>query len=217
MVGPMPCAGSRCPPGSTTGGKDRWEGASRSVGSGTVRSPVGKPGAVKPPVGTGVTGGIIESLTSTPRPNAAGALTATGPSVGARDGPPGSSDSVELAKRARFADPMAKMATGAYNENDDRKVEASDAARESSPTPKALDPPVTADRLIARIDVPIFGARQLPSRQIPEPLETVESLAEKLEIRAEDLYESLQDGSFRQRLADAGMDARMGVLVNQYL
>jgi hypothetical protein len=157
-----------------------------------------------------VTGGIIEAPTLTPRANAVGALTATGPSVGARDGPAESPDTIELMRQARFGDRMAQISTDTYNESDNQRVENSDAARE-------IAPPVTADRLVARIDVPIFGTRTLPTRPIPEPLETIESLAEKLEITEQDLYESLQDGSFRQRLSDAGMEARMGILVNRYL
>ncbi len=109
---------------------------------------------------------------------------------------------------------MARISSEAYNEADDQRVEKTDSARE---TPRAAPPLVAADRLVARIEVPIFGARPIPSRPIPEPLETVESLAEKLEITAQDLYQSLQDGSFRQRLADAGMDARMGILVNKFM
>ena len=145
------------------------------------------------------------------RVNGPGHLTPTSPTVGARDGPPGRPDSLELAQRVRSGQRLAEIAAGVHAEADDTQVAPADASRESAP------PPVTGQRLIARVHQAPFGPDPSYARPIGELPQTIDSLAEKLEISAEDLYESLQDGSFRQRLTDSGFEARLGILVNRLL
>lgn len=120
-------------------------------------------------------------------------------------------DASELTQRVRNGERMAEIAAEVHVEEDDLRVALTDSVRETAP-------PVVAQRLIARLPQATFGSRPLQGTpSVTQQAKAVESLAARLELRAEDLHQSLEDGSFRQLLADSGVEARLGILVNKLL
>lgn len=83
---------------------------------------------------------------------------------------------------------------------------------------KVTAPPQVADRIVANLDNVIAGNR--PARETgdtQDPAQALETLANTLDTDIHKLMESVDDGSFRDLMAEKGVEPVLGLLVNTHL
>lgn len=83
---------------------------------------------------------------------------------------------------------------------------------------EAVAPPQGGRRLVAGLDRVIAGNRpERPTGSTQDPTQALETLAATLDTDVERLMASIDDGSFRDLLAEKGVEPGLGLLVNTTL
>ncbi|MGI9595342.1 MAG: hypothetical protein ACR2QK_04235 [Acidimicrobiales bacterium] len=117
----------------------------------------------------------------------------------------------ELAQRVRSGERLAEIAAEVHIGSDTLRTVMAEAITASAP-------PAVAHRLVSQLPSVIAGSKpHRPTGAIERPTEAMESLASRLQVSVERVHESIEDGSFRELLADRGVEARLGILINKKL
>ncbi|MGH1488348.1 MAG: hypothetical protein ACRBK7_02980 [Acidimicrobiales bacterium] len=106
---------------------------------------------------------------------------------------------------------MAEIAADVHVSSDQLKTAMAEAITDTAS-------PKVAQNLVANLGNVISGGRKPTEASTAEPpSEALKSLAHKMDMRTEQLQESIENGSFRELLADSGVEARLGILINKKL
>ncbi len=117
----------------------------------------------------------------------------------------------DLAQRVRSGERLAEIAADVHVGSDTLQNVMAEAITASAP-------PAVAHRLVSQLPSVISGNRaHRPTGSYERPSEVIETLATRLNVKVEQLQESIEDGSFGDVLADRGVEARMGILINKRL
>lgn len=117
----------------------------------------------------------------------------------------------ELSKRVRAGESLGSIADQAGVPRQELKSAMTQAV-------KATAPPKAADRIVANLDGVIAGNRpDRPTGDTQDPAQALETLASALDTDIEKMMESVDDGSFRDLLAEKGVEPALGLLVNTTL
>lgn len=117
----------------------------------------------------------------------------------------------ELSKRVREGEALGSIAAEAGVGKSELKSAMTEAVR-------ATAPPQVADRIVANLDDLIVGNRpSRPTGETQDPSQALETLATTLDTDTNKLLESVDDGSFRDLLAEKGVEPALGLLVNTTL
>ncbi len=117
----------------------------------------------------------------------------------------------ELSKRIREGEALGSIAAEAGVGKSELKAVMTEAV-------KATAPPQVADRIVANLDDVIAGNRpNRPTGDTQDPSQALETLATTLDTDISKLMESVDDGSFRDLLAEKGVEPALGLLVNTTL
>lgn len=123
-------------------------------------------------------------------------------------------DPGELSQRVRSGERLAEIAADVDVSSEQLKTVMAEAITDTAS-------PRLAHRMLADLGNVVAGGRKPyktgPVDEQPEPPEALKSLATKMDMRTEKLQESIENGSFRELLADSGVEARLGILVNKHL
>lgn len=117
---------------------------------------------------------------------------------------------MELSQRVRSGERLAEIAADVHVSSDQLKTVMAEAITESA-TPKV------AQRMLASLGDVVAGVPKPHVKSFEPPPEALKSLASKMDMKTEQLQESIENGSFRELLADRGVEARLGILINQHL
>jgi hypothetical protein len=117
---------------------------------------------------------------------------------------------VELNQRVRSGERLAEIAADVEISPERLKSAMAEALTNT-------EPPQIVQRMKADLAAAASGRRTKSFRAGPtdDPGEALKTLAEKMDMRTEQLQESIENGSFRELLADSGVEARLGILVNK--
>ena len=117
----------------------------------------------------------------------------------------------ELSKRVRAGEALGSIAAEAGVPKEELKSAMTEAV-------KATAPPKAADRIVANLDNVIAGnSPQRPTGDTQDPAQALETLAATLDTDTNLLMESIDDGSFRDLLAEKNVEPALGLLVNTHL
>ncbi len=117
----------------------------------------------------------------------------------------------ELSKRVRSGESLGAIASEAGVPREELKSAMTEAVR-------ATAPPKAADRIVANLDNVITGNRpDRPRGETQDPAQALETLASALDTDTNKLMEAIDDGSFRDLLAEKNVQPALGLLVNTHL
>ncbi len=120
-------------------------------------------------------------------------------------------DPVELSQRVRSGERLAEIAADVHVSSEQLKTVMAEAITDTAS-------PKVAQRMLANLGNVVSGSSKPHHAKPTEPPpEALKSLATKMDMKTEQLQESIENGSFRELLADSGVEARLGILINKKL